>query len=40
MKGLTELGLFLELRGPNLAPHHLDSRGQIQALPSAKILKD
>jgi hypothetical protein len=35
MKGLIELGLFLELRGPNLAPHHLGSRGPIQALHCA-----
>jgi hypothetical protein len=28
------------IRGPNLAPHRLDSRGPIQALPSAKVLED
>jgi len=32
IKGLIELGLFLELRGPNLAPYYLGLRGLIQAL--------
>jgi hypothetical protein len=40
IKELIELGLYLELTGPNLAPHHLDSRGPIQALLSAKGLEN
>jgi hypothetical protein len=32
IKGALKLGLCLKLSGPILAPHHLDSRGPIQAL--------
>jgi hypothetical protein len=32
--------LIFRIKGLNLAPYHLDLRGQIQGLPSTKILKD